>query len=363
MANHNSIEIIDAFISHASEDIEEVAKPLALELTKLGLNVWFAEFSLHLGDSLSASIDYGLSKCDYGIVILSKKFFEKGWTMQELSALLTKQVNSNRRIVFPIWHNISKEEIPIHSAILADSVAARTNEGISNIARKLYNEIRGIGVADLSSDTELKDDLSTLFKSIEERESLIKETEDQILIIVLTKLYLITKGYRIVFVYFHPFSQLLCSNHLEIERLKKFIEILMSQNLITSKALSTISITHQGIKKIENLLERSSKNDSNNFGFDITTSINEEQKKAVFEIQKLRHVVLKRVYDMSNEKIKIVNLFEIGEPLGIEKEKLKMIYYYLEDEAFIGFYALGGCFFITDKGKEFIEKNKSNRIF
>jgi hypothetical protein len=45
----------------------------------------------------------------------------------------------------------------------------------------------------------------------------------------------------------------------------------------------------------------------------------------------------------------IVNLFEIGEFLAVEKEKLERIYFYLEDEGLIDFYALGRKFFITDK--------------
>lgn len=59
-----------------------------------------------------------------------------------------------------------------------------------------------------------------------------------------------------------------------------------------------------------------------------------------------------------------MNLFELGEPLGVKKEKLERVYFYLEDAGLIDFFALGGKFFITDTGREFIEKNpNSNRIF
>src|SRR5918993_2534097 len=133
----SSNEKWDAFISHASEDKQELARPLAEQLISYDLKVWYDEFTLNIGDSLSESIDYGLSKSHYGIVILSKKFFEKGWPRQELAALITKQVNANKRIILPVWHNISKEEIEIHSPILADTVAAKSSEGIPNIARKL----------------------------------------------------------------------------------------------------------------------------------------------------------------------------------------------------------------------------------
>ena len=42
----------DVFISHASEDKEEVARPLAEALRKNGLSVWYDEFELKIGDSL-----------------------------------------------------------------------------------------------------------------------------------------------------------------------------------------------------------------------------------------------------------------------------------------------------------------------
>ena len=45
------------FISHASEDNETVAEPLANLLKQLGLSVWYDGFSLKLGDRLTDEID------------------------------------------------------------------------------------------------------------------------------------------------------------------------------------------------------------------------------------------------------------------------------------------------------------------
>ena len=57
----------DAFISHASEDKETFVRPLAVALRALGLKIWYDEFSLRLGDSLSRSIDKGLADSTFGI--------------------------------------------------------------------------------------------------------------------------------------------------------------------------------------------------------------------------------------------------------------------------------------------------------
>ena len=52
----------DAFISHASEDKREVARPLA----EAGLRVWLDAFELTVGDNLRREIDKGLSRSRLG---------------------------------------------------------------------------------------------------------------------------------------------------------------------------------------------------------------------------------------------------------------------------------------------------------
>ena len=49
----------DFFISHASEDKDEVVRPLVDRLLKLGYRLWYDEHRLKIGDSLSAGIDEG----------------------------------------------------------------------------------------------------------------------------------------------------------------------------------------------------------------------------------------------------------------------------------------------------------------
>nr|HPJ39660.1 DUF1883 domain-containing protein [Spirochaetota bacterium] len=94
----------DVFISHASEDKEAVARPLAEILRKLGLKVWYDEFELKIGDSLRRKIDKGLAKSKFGVVILSTSFIGKGWPNYELDGIVTKSV-SGQQVILPIWHN------------------------------------------------------------------------------------------------------------------------------------------------------------------------------------------------------------------------------------------------------------------
>ena len=115
----------DVFISHASEDKEEVVRPLANALKDKSLNVWYDEFELKIGDSLRQKIDKGVANSKFGIVILSKNFIKKGWTNYELDGIITK-ATTGEQIILPIWHNITKKEVIDFSPSLADKLARNT---------------------------------------------------------------------------------------------------------------------------------------------------------------------------------------------------------------------------------------------
>ena len=132
-----NIRKYDVFISHASEDKNEVVRPLAHALQDEGLIVWFDEFELKIGDSLRRKIDKGLANSRFGIVVLSKEFIRKGWTNYELDGIITKSV-TGEQIVLPIWHNITKQEVIEFSPSLADKVARNTS---SYTVEEIANEI------------------------------------------------------------------------------------------------------------------------------------------------------------------------------------------------------------------------------
>jgi len=129
------------FISHATEDKEKVARPLAEALREQGLDVWYDEFSLNLGDNLQESIDKGIRESRYGIVILSKSFFEKKWPQKELSGFIAREIHG-KKLILPVWHELEFNEVLKYSPTLADRVAARTNEGIEQVVNKIMKVIK-----------------------------------------------------------------------------------------------------------------------------------------------------------------------------------------------------------------------------
>ena len=135
----------DLFISHASEDKDEIVRPLALKLRSLGLQVWYDEFTLHIGDSLTATIDKGIRDSHYGVVILSKDFFAKKWPREELDALYNKSILFGRKVILPIWHNVTQGEVYEYSPLLAKLFAISTVRGIDYIANDILLETMGRG--------------------------------------------------------------------------------------------------------------------------------------------------------------------------------------------------------------------------
>lgn len=127
----------DAFISHASEDKDSIVRPLARMLNKMGFYIWYDEFELKIGDSLRQSIDKGLVNSKYGIVVLSKSFFEKNWPQYELNGLTAKEIGG-QKVILPIWHEVTKVEVLKYSPSLSDKVAADSSKmDIRTMAREL----------------------------------------------------------------------------------------------------------------------------------------------------------------------------------------------------------------------------------
>ena len=99
VSNDEPSKYYDVFISHATEDKDEVARPLANALTAEGLQVWYDEFELRIGDSIRRKIDSGLARSRFGVVIISPFFFAKNWPQYELDGLVTREMTGQQEIL------------------------------------------------------------------------------------------------------------------------------------------------------------------------------------------------------------------------------------------------------------------------
>jgi hypothetical protein len=131
----------DVFISYASEDRLEVARPLAELLISFGVSVWYDEFDLKMGDNLRRKIDAGLAECRFGIAVISEHFFAKHYPQIELDGLAQREVGGEK-VILPIWVAIDERGVRGRSPSLADRIAARWEDGLATVALKVLEVVR-----------------------------------------------------------------------------------------------------------------------------------------------------------------------------------------------------------------------------
>jgi hypothetical protein len=132
----------DLFISHASEDKQEVAIPLAEALRRAGMSVWLDVDQLQIGDSIREKIESGLVACQYGVVIVSPNFIAKQWPKRELNALFALE-EDGVPLILPVWHNVDRAAVVSYSPILADRLAMNTQSGFDYLAKGISKVVLG----------------------------------------------------------------------------------------------------------------------------------------------------------------------------------------------------------------------------
>lgn len=131
----------DVFVSHASEDKVSFVRPLVDALRESGLTVWYDEATLRVGDGLRRSIEKGLAKSQYGVVVISKAFLAKEWPQRELDGLVSKEEDGTK-VVLPVWHDITAQEVRSRSPMLADRLAVPSSRGVKAVVQELLQVIR-----------------------------------------------------------------------------------------------------------------------------------------------------------------------------------------------------------------------------
>lgn len=118
-------QIKDVFLCHASEDKNNVVRPLAEALKKAGISYWLDEAEIRWGCDIFKSINEGLKTSHFVIVVLSKNYLQKKWPQAELSAAMNDELSSEIIKVLPliVGSNNEKEEILRKISLVNPSVA------------------------------------------------------------------------------------------------------------------------------------------------------------------------------------------------------------------------------------------------
>ncbi len=136
----------DVFVSHASEDKQSLAAPIATFLRRAGFSVWLDQFTLKAGDNFLQRIDHGLRESACGLLIISPRYVEKTFTNYEIERLLATERRRGIKII-PLRFGIPVEDIVLRYPALTSRLILDLGEGVEFVAAGVAN--------DLLSDPEL----------------------------------------------------------------------------------------------------------------------------------------------------------------------------------------------------------------
>ena len=125
----------DFFISHATSDKNDIARPLAEALRKRGQRIWYDEHYIRAGNNIGDVIEFGIKSSVFGIVIISKNFFGRKWTEVELDMLMKKKI-------FLVLHQFTAEDLYTLRPALVERYAIPAIVGVERIAEQLIEAIR-----------------------------------------------------------------------------------------------------------------------------------------------------------------------------------------------------------------------------
>ncbi len=123
------------FISHNRAD-EMAAGEIASFLVTEGVDVWFDKWQIKPGDSIVEGVDFGLSNCDFFIIIWSEHAAKSSWVNKEWTSALSKSIKKKSPIIIPII--LDETEIP---TILEDLMRISYKGGIEETRRALIAAI------------------------------------------------------------------------------------------------------------------------------------------------------------------------------------------------------------------------------
>lgn len=106
-----SLPAYDVFLSHANADKQSFVDELNNSLEKLGVKIFYDKKSLEWGDKWKDRILDGTQKAEFAIIVISENFFDREWTEKELNEFLNRQNRNGQKLILPIVHNITNNDL------------------------------------------------------------------------------------------------------------------------------------------------------------------------------------------------------------------------------------------------------------
>ncbi len=111
-------QMYDVFISHASEDKFNVARPIYDKCVSLGISVFLDEEEISWGDSLTEILNHALGKSKLFLAILSVNSIDKKWPRKEINVALAQKIDGKQKFLPLVVGSPSLENLGLVSDIL-----------------------------------------------------------------------------------------------------------------------------------------------------------------------------------------------------------------------------------------------------
>ena len=89
-------------------------------------------------------------------MIISPNFLNKEWPQRELDGLVAREVDG-AKVILPVWHNISADEIRSKSPTLAARLATRSSNGLDRVIKDITAAIAAGTAYDRAAPEALSD--------------------------------------------------------------------------------------------------------------------------------------------------------------------------------------------------------------
>ncbi|OLE53678.1 MAG: hypothetical protein AUG51_12520 [Acidobacteria bacterium 13_1_20CM_3_53_8] len=130
------------FVSYSSVD-RSFARKLSKSLHSRGLRVWYDEWEIIVGDSITQKIEEGIISSSFLVIILSTASVSSPWVREELDAALMRQITDRKVQVLPVL----KEACEIPPLLRSKKYADFTKKyklGLDNLVQSINTKQRVI---------------------------------------------------------------------------------------------------------------------------------------------------------------------------------------------------------------------------
>ena len=131
---------LDAFVSHATEDAG-ITDLLVGRLQSNGVTLWYDrnqdETGIMLGGNTIEQINAGLRACRCGIIVVSKVYLSKNFTMLEFRALVYRATREEERKILFVLVDLSVDEFADLQPLVAPYRSLHMSEGVDGVVKAI----------------------------------------------------------------------------------------------------------------------------------------------------------------------------------------------------------------------------------